>query len=67
MARAKLKLACKKSIVRNSYESRRRKIGGAQGMTSFSGQHMTGAPVWTQYIAIFTARDDPRHCEHVLS
>ena len=26
-----------------------------------------GAPVWTQYIAIFTVHDDPRQCEHVLS
>ena len=67
MARWKLKLPCKKSIVQKSYECKRNQMLGAQSKGCWSGLHMRGAPVWTQYIAIFTVHDDPRQCEHVLS
>ena len=67
MAHPPLKTRLEKLTSKVCSERERNQMLGAQSKGLLSGLHMRGAPVWTQYIAIFTVHDDPRQCEHVLS
>ncbi len=42
-------------------EHKRNGLRGAQSKGCCQVLHMRGAPVWTQYIAIFTVHDDPNN------
>ena len=67
MGCAPLKTRLKKLALKVCSECKRSLGGVLKACDPAQACMCEGAPVWTQYIAISTIRDDPRQCEHVLS